>query len=189
MRRRIAIVLVLLNAPCVSAASISLIPLQSTDVAVGQAVSFDVVFDFTDVLWMGVIGGGFDIRFDPEALALEEIEFDYIADPMFFSPPTITAGLIESWGLGDFAGLPATGRFGTVTFVVLASMGPSTAVMGQPTSGNAGPWVCSIDFACFIDVTYNEVALTRVPVPPALILFVGALTGLASLRLPGRNCG
>ena len=187
MRRHLFVLCILLSAPCVSAANISLIPLQSTEVTVGQTVSFDVVFDFTDVLWMGVIGGGFDISFDPVALALEEIEFDFIADPMFFSSPTINDGLIESWGLGDFAGLPATGRFGTVTFVVLESMGPTTTLMGQPTTGNAGPWVCAIDFACFVDVTYNEVALTRVPIPTTLLLFFCALNGLASLRLFGRT--
>ncbi len=187
MRRHLAVLIVLLTAPCVSAASISLFPLQSTEVVTGQAVSFDVVFDFTDVLSAGVIGGGFDISYDPTALAFDGVEFDYIGDPVFFGPPTVTDGLLESWGVGEFAGLPASGRFGTVTFVVLASMGPSTVLFGQTTSGLAGPWVCSIDFYCVIDVTYDEVVLTKVPIPTAMVLFVCALNGLASICLQGRT--
>jgi hypothetical protein len=162
-----------------NAASVSLIPLTDTqNVGIGDVVTMQIDIDFSAE--GGTLGGGFDLTFDESQLGLLGFTPTVIlGDPAFGRPPDYVpgSGLLESWGVGDFAGL-TTGTVGEVSFEVLAGATSSLVSLG-PTAGIAGPWVSAVDFITIIDPVYNEVAVV-VPVPAAvwfMLSGLGALVG------------
>jgi len=145
----------------VSAQSIFLTPTGAVDnVNNGDTVSFNIVMDFSGYP-NGTLGGGFDINFDSSALQFGGFTRLVVGDPAFGRDPDVFDGLLESWALGDFNGLPTSALLGNVWFQVLPTMGASTTVSTSPTSGVAGPWVDGTDFVTLIPVVYNQITVAR----------------------------
>jgi len=162
------------------AASILLVATSNiVDVGVGDLVTFDVWMDFsTNDNGLGsdiTLGGGFDIIFNPFALQFQSFTNESIGDPNFGRDPDIFAGLLESWGFGDFAGLTGPALVGTVQFSLLATAPASTFVSTGPTSGIAGPFVSGVDFFTILNVDYSSIEVTPVPLPAAAWLFLTAI--------------
>ncbi|MEJ2257103.1 MAG: hypothetical protein P8X98_08855 [Woeseiaceae bacterium] len=147
----------------INAQSISLAPTSVVNnVNNGDTVSFNVVMDFSGYP-NGTLGGGFDIIFDSSALQFLGFTRFEVGDPAFSRDPDIFVGLLESWAVGDFNGLPAVAVLGNVWFQVLPTMGASTTVSTSATNGVAGPWIDATDFVTLIPVVYNEVLITSPP--------------------------
>ena len=158
------------------ALSLSLLP-QTQQVFIGDVVAIDVWIDFDQ--WL--LGGGFDIQFDPDALAFESLDTQSVGSPDFFRAPTEFPGLLESWAIGDFAGLVGQHFLGTVYFTVLPGMGASTHIVPSDTNGIGGPW---IDGFQDYNLDYHPAELTRMPVPAAGWLMLCALGTLVLGRRP-----
>lgn len=165
-----------------NAASISLVPTSSVDgVAPGDIVSFDVIMDFTD---QSTIGGGFDIVFDETALMFVGLNNAQLGDPSFGRDPDVLPGLLESWAFANFNPLTGPDLVGSVQFQVLSGFVGVTTVATQATSGIGGPFVDGTDFVSLIDVQYNSVDVSAVPVPAAVWFM---LSGLGALIGFGRK--
>lgn len=179
----IAALVVLLSPLASNAASISLNPGLVDGVSNGDVISFDIVMDFSD---NPTLGGGFDIVFDSSALQFESFFRDpAIGDPSFSRDPDILDGLLESWAVGSFTGLPNVATLGSVQFSVLSTMGASTFVATRDTTGIGGPWISSITFVDIIPVDYFGAEVRRGAGPgPAPVPEPGTLT-LLSLGLAG----
>lgn len=169
--------------------TITMVPLQSTDVTVGQTFSMDVFFDFTDDPDLLIYGGAFDINFEFDALEFIGVDLDYVPDPMFSRPPDYREGQpgfssqLEGWSIGAFDGIDHAGRFGTVHFRVRETIGATSIISANDSDGIAPPWACFSDTgACFIGPEYNQVELTRVPIPAAAVLLASALLSVGFLR-------
>ena len=143
------------------AASVSLVQTTTIDldqVQIDEVVTFDIVIDFSDG---PTLGGGFDIVYDVSALLLVGFSRDTnVGDLDFSRDPDVSPGLLESWAIGDFNGVPDTATLGNVTFQVLSGIGPNTVVTASATSGIGGPWVSNIDFVSLITPTYSEVLVS-----------------------------
>lgn len=167
----------------VRAASVSLVPLTPfTNLANGDIVRFDVAIDFSGV---GTLGGGFDIIWDPLALGFVGLVDNGLGDPAFRRDPDVFAGLLESWAVGDFDGLAASGPeiVGSASFEVLPTMGFNTFIQIAATSGVGGPWVSAEDNVTLLNPVHNSILLERadpavIPLPAAAWLFGSALLGL-----------
>ena len=187
MKRLMILMILLLVSRGAVALNITMIPLQSTSVVPGQSFSFDIVWDWSSDPDLLVYGGGFDIFFETAALEFVGVSVDYVGDPQFHREPELvntggTYWLLDTWAVGDFAGMPVSGRFGTVHFVVRDTMPSTSIIWAQDVPTTGPPWVCAGDPLCFILPEYNQLVLTRVPAPPALALFASALLVLASSR-------
>ena len=158
------------------ALSMTLLP-QNQLVNTGDVVAIDVWVDFD----LFIIGGGFDIAWDPNALAFESVELADIGNPAFRRTPDVFDGLLESWAFGDFAPFIGEHFVGTVFFTVLDGMGQTTDIMASDTSGIGGPWT---DAFLFYTLDYHDATLTRVPLPAAGWLMLGALGTLIVRRQP-----
>ena len=161
-------------------ASLALVATTPTSgVNTGDIVSFEIVMDFR---FNPTLGGGFDIVFDPTAIAFVSFYRDpSIGVPEFSSDPDIQVGLLENWFVFDFAGLPTTATLGSVVFEILPGMGESTFVSTQRTSVNGGNWASGINLGDPIpNIQYGGISLTRIPVPPAIWLFFTSVCVLLS---------
>lgn len=180
--------LLLFASPSAHAASIFLVPTSpTTELAAGDIVDFDVVMDFsTNDNGLGsdiTLGGGFDVLWDPTALAFHDLTLSGINQNDFAEgDPDITPGLAFNWSFGSFNGLVGPDLVGTISFEVLAGAPASSMVSSRGTDGIGGPFVSAIDFVTLLDVDYNAVEITTIPVPAALWFMLGGLGALAGLR-------
>ena len=170
-----------------NAASISLVATSPTaGLLPGDIVSFDVVMDFTtDDNGLGsdiTLGGGFDIVFDESFLQFEGLSNAGLGDPAFGRDPDVLPGLLESWGFADFNGLTGPALVGSVQFSVLATGPASSFVSTAPTNGIAGPFVSAVDFISILNVDYNSIEVTRIPVPAAVWFMLSGLVALFGMR-------
>jgi len=171
-----------------NASTASLLPTSAIfDLSAGDIVTFDVFIDFSAD--GGTLGGGLDVVWDSSALGFVDLTSGNLGDPVFGRDPDIQAGLLNSWGVGDFNGIDS-GLLGSVSFEVLSSMGlgVTTIVELGPTAGIAGPWVSAVDFISILDPEYNQYEVSTasvIPVPAAIWLFGTGLAGLIgfSMRL------
>lgn len=144
-----------------SAASVSLVPSASyAPLESGELVQLEVRVDFSDA--GGTLGGGFDVVFDANALALVSLVDSGVGDPGLSREPDRLPGRLESWAVGAFNGIPGNQVLGTLTFQVLPGMMNSTAVELTATEGVGGPWVSLGDFVTILQPEYNRIQLTSV---------------------------
>lgn len=141
------------------AASVSLVPTSNVvGVAPGESVTFDIVMDFTSD---PTLGGGFDISYDSTALQFDSLFRDpAVGEADFSRDPDVVPGLLESWAVGAFNGLPDVATLGSVTFQVLPGVGLDSIVSVTPTSGIGGPWVNGTTFIDLINTAYNQVVVS-----------------------------
>ena len=172
-----------------NAASVNITPTSVDGALIGDIITFEISIDFTDD---PTLGGGFDVNWDPNALQLVSFSDTVIlGDPAFGRPPDdcaqvacvggLGAGTLQSWGVGDFAGL-TFGVVGQVSFEVLAGAIGGTIVALGPTQGIAGPWVSAIDFVSIIEPDYGSATVTAVPVPAAVWFMLSGLAALFGIR-------
>jgi cysteine-rich repeat protein len=132
----------------------------------GDPVTFDVIIDFSAE--GGTLGGGFDVVFDPAALAFVGLTStdpaDTTFDPAFGRDPDFLSGLLQSWAVGNFNGITGPALVGSVQFQVLPTMGAATIVAVTPTMGIAGPWVSATDFVTILNPDYNQVEVRKLGV-------------------------
>ncbi|MFK7888142.1 MAG: hypothetical protein AB8G16_14880 [Gammaproteobacteria bacterium] len=169
------------------AASISLVPTSATTaLSAGDIVDFDVVMDFsTNDSGLGsdiTLGGGFDLLWDPAAMTFHGLTLSGI-DENDFAPgdPDIFPGLAFNWSFGVFGGISGPALVGTISFEVLAGAPATSMISGRGTDGIGGPFVSALDFVTLLDVNYNAVEITTVPVPAALWFMLGGLGALLRL--------
>lgn len=160
----------------------------TTDIAelqTGDLVSFNLLFEPDTP----ILGGGFDIVFDELALGLAGFTRNPdIGDPLLSRDPDILPGVLESWAIGDFAGLFGTLFLGSVDFRVLETMNALSTVSLRTTQGIAGPFISAVDFVTVVEPDYNSIELSRaaddpptpVPEPGTLALFLLALAMLSA---------
>lgn len=148
----------------------------------GDILTFDILWDFSDA---PTIGGGFDINFNPLALAFESFELAPICnDPDCYgawSGFLVEEDRIFDWFYGSFLPIDGELNMGSVTFEFLGHDFSQSFLFLGPTTGLGGPFISSDDFVTILDVDYNEVRLAPVPLPAAVWLFFGALGALAGL--------
>jgi len=146
-----------------SAASVSLFPSANyAPLEAGELVQFEVRVDFSDA--GGTLGGGFDVVFDANALALVNLVDSGVGDPGLSREPDRLPGRLESWAIGVFNGIPGTEVLGTLTFQVLPGMMNSTLIELTATEGVGGPWVALDDFVTILQPEYNHIQLTSVKI-------------------------
>ena len=90
---------------------------QIDDLGLGDTFDVNVQIDFSDITG-GTLGGGFDITFDADTLALSDISSVGLGDVLMGREPDAMPGLLESWAVGDFDGIAGAGPVlvGTVQF-------------------------------------------------------------------------
>ena len=178
----------------VQAASISLIPTDSTNIAVGDVVSFELYADASDV--GGILAGGLDLFYNSGILSYNgDFAFDagFLTDPFYSrlgdncatSPASSGCGglgEINGIGFGSDKGLAASGStlVGSLSFTGTAE-GISALTMAD-NDLPAGSWYDNSTYAQ-IDMGYNgsSVTVSAVPVPAAAWLFGAGLLGLAGV--------
>lgn len=170
------------------AASISLIPTSATaNLNAGDIVMFEILMDFTsNDSGLGsdmTIGGGYDVVWDANALTFHDLFLVNITGNFEYQrAPDLSPGLTESWSFGNFQGLTGPLVVGYLDLEVLPGAPASSFVMTRATSGIGGPFISGVDFVTELDVQFNSVEITTVPVPAALWLLLG---GLGTLRTLG----
>ena len=164
------------------AASITMTPsLQSA--MPGDAVSFDVFFDFTD---QATLGGGFDVFFDDSVLTFvgwtNTCPSPNPCDADFNRDPDIGDGILTGIGFGNFGGIGTSEMLGTLTFEINAgAMNGFTSLSMADNNVPAGPF---IDLSTFqpIAVNYDGADIEIVPIPAAAWLLLGGIGTLFGLR-------
>ena len=135
------------------------------------------------------LGGGIDIEWDPNVLALRAFDYTIVGDPTFFAPRIIeiTEGSIDGFGFGDFSGIPGPEFLGTLIFDILVALPgshpPTTVVLTDDSDGVVGPFISAVTFlpqeADFVNAT---VVFAPVPIPAALWLMAAAIGSLCGFR-------
>ncbi len=181
--KSIGSVLLLCLASTSHAASIDIVPTSPIDgVLPGDIVSFDIVLDFSEE---PTLGGGLDVTFDEDFLALVSFTDTVIlGDPAFGRAPDYIpgSGRLESWGVGDFNGISG-GLMGQVSFELIAIPYAGTTIALVPYSGFGVSWLSAVDFVTILDPTYGSVTIgAPIPVPAALWFMLSGLGAMFSLR-------
>ncbi|MEL7450701.1 MAG: cohesin domain-containing protein, partial [Pseudomonadota bacterium] len=122
------------------ATSISLTP-QVSNAAVGDIVAFEIIADFRDVI---LLGGPFDVHFDPDALGFVSWTASFPGDPGFSRDPDVLNGLLEGFAFGDFNGISGLWNLGVLEFEVLAA--GTSKITPSDSSSLAGPFIDAITF-------------------------------------------
>ena len=190
-RLTIAIALCSVHLTPSAASTVSLVPTTPTVGSVGDTVALDIVIDFSDVP-NGTLGGGFAVSYDPLALAVTYVLPYNVTGgiPFALGPQTVVDGLLDDWiNVGNPGGLAADGpvRVATIDFQILSGLplGGSTTIQISETSGMSGPWISAADYATVLYPEYNQVSITRVPLPAtiwSLLLGVGLLSTVRKER-------
>ena len=165
-----------------SAGTINLSP-TSASVGVGDTVSVDVVFDFSDG---AILGGGFDVFFNSAVLGFVSFEFEDSAsvgdDPSFRRAPDVLAGELNGIGFGNFEGIDGASLLGVLTFEALA-VGTSALTLAENEGGppdNPGGFFSIAGTP--IDVDFGGADVAVVPLPAGLLLMLSALGALRLVR-------
>lgn len=194
MRRLAILALVMLIVPNTLASSVLLVPVTPVMGHVGDIVSLDIVIDFSDQE-NGAAGGSFDIIYDGEALGFVSVTAVDVCNGgcVYFIPPgpmfiDETGSYVGTSGLFNWAqlgllegGLAADGPYvvGNVEFEILPQLvpGSSAAIEIGYFDGFVDSWVAG-DFVTIVEPTFNQILVTRVPLPAAAWLMLGALVSL-----------
>ncbi len=162
-QRIVGMLLLTMLSGSLKAASVSLVATSNTsDVDVGDQVTFNVMMDFSTGSGLFTLGGGFDIVFDSNAVLFTGLTSANLGDPRMGRNPDVSAGLLESWAFADFDGLVGPALVGSVQFEVLSTMGASTSIATRATNGIAGPFVSEAVFLNnLLAVDYNSLEITR----------------------------
>ena len=178
-----------------AASTVSLVPTTPTEGAVGDTVTLDIVIDFSDVP-NGTLGGGFAVSYDPLALAVTYILPYNVTGgiPFALGPQTVTDGLLDDWiNVGNPSGLAADGplRVATIDFQILSglSLGNSTTIQISETSGPSGPWISALDYTTVLYPEYNQISVTRVPLPASMWTLLSGVGLLSVFREKRRRLG
>lgn len=141
--------------------------------AIGDLVALDLKIDFSD---KASIGGGVDVFFDPNGLEFTSWTDEALGDPGFRRNPDVLSGELNGIAFGNFAGLPATAKVGTVVFKVLQA--GEWEVNLETNDRPAGPFYSATD-SSLLPVQFNDitVSVNAVPAPAAAWLFGSALLG------------
>ena len=195
VRLTVAIALCCVPANPSAASTVSLVPTTPTEGSVGDTVTLDIVIDFSDVP-SGTLGGGFAVSYDPLALAVTYILPYNVTGgiPFALGPQTVVDGLLDDWiNVGNPSGLAADGplRIATIDFQILSGLqlGDSTTIQISETSGVSGPWISAADYATILYPEYNEVSITRVPLPAAFWSLLFGVGLLSLVRKKGHRVG
>ena len=175
--------LLLALASASNAASIDIVPTTPIDAVLpGDIVSFDIVLDFSDE---PTLGGGLDVTFDEDFLALVSFTDTVIlGDPAFGRPPDYIpgSGRLESWGVADFNGISG-GLMGQVSFQLIAIPYAGTTISLVPYSGAGVSWPSAVDFVTILEPTYGSVTIgAPIPVPATVWFMLSGLGALFGLR-------
>lgn len=144
---------------------------------IGDLVALDLKIDFSD---KASIGGGVDVFFDPTGLAFTNWTPEALGDPSFRRSPDVQSDKLNGIAFGNFAGLPATAKVGTLEFRVLKA--GEWEVDLEANNAPAGPFYSATDFS-LLPVQFNDitVSVNAVPVPAVAWLFGSALLGFVGL--------
>ena len=156
----VAVAVCMLSALGAHAKRLYLDPEGSIAVQVGDQITFHVMMDFTGT---PTSGGTFDVRYDPEALLLQDFEVMYTGP--LGDGPNFEHGLFENWSIASISPLPPVAQLGRLTFLVRPGMCGSSAVMVLP----AGDWITPIAFGnvqTINGIDYDNSVLTLNTVPP-----------------------
>jgi hypothetical protein len=179
------------------AASVLLVPNGPAAGQVGDVVSLDIVIDFSDFA-NGALGGSFDITYESSQLGFVSVTAVDVCNGgcVYFVPPgpldiDETGQLFGQSGLYNWAqlglfegGVAADGPLlvGQVQFQILPtlSQGASTSVTIGYVDGVADEWIAG-DFVPVVTPDFNQILVTRVPLPAAGWLMLGGIAAIASL--------
>lgn len=187
----------------VRANSISLVP-GSNDVTVGSQVSVDITLLLTD----SVLGGGFDLKYDPAILGFVSFDYDMtflttVADPFLSPIPdncfadgamfggcAMGDGELNGLGFGSFMGITGTHTIGTVVFEALSAGASMLTMMDNDLSlGGFIDFPLGAPIALdFQGTTINTQAPAAVPVPGNGWLMMIGLVGLLMRRHAKDEC-
>ena len=148
-----------------NASDVQLVPDSPvSNLKTGELVDINVYIDFSDVAG-GTLGGGFDIGFDPVSLQFMGFNNVGLGIATLGRDPDLSAGLLESWAVGEFQGLASEGStfVGTVQFKVLSTIGTETNVSISATGSIGGPWISGEDFLTVLQPSYNQIEITPAP--------------------------
>lgn len=171
------------------AAEISLTP-SKVIANIGDTITVDVIADFTD---NATLGGGINFTYDPSKIQYDSFTFRSGAsntlgiEPMVSDVWTSSNGALESiaFGAADFmAGINDAGAVGTITFQAIAGGDTILDISASEDPFKGGSFLAAADFSqqtvSFLDA---EIAiLGEVPLPAAVWLMLGGLTGLGLFR-------
>lgn len=167
---------------------------MSYDGSTGQ-VTVTVVYDFTDV---NVFGGALNLLYDASALTFVSYEQAPLQDDVWAPASPIGSldapGVYGSFGIGAnkvvqlFGGITSAGPIGTFIFDVMGTTNPGSTPCGMTLCLQTD----SLNFWYYLDglelVNLSEELMSNgiseanvvvpVPVPPAIMLFMGGLCGL-----------
>lgn len=170
------------------AATIDLVPTSSTNILIGQTISFDLWGDFSDV--GGTIGGGLDLFYDNLILAYNG---DFAFDLGLGNDATISrtgddcslalvsgcasAGEINGISANQFApAMMSSGAtlMGTLSFTAIAEGLTDLTMADNDTP--AGGWIDNTGLGA-VSTSYNSsrVVSSRVPVPAAAWLMLSGM--------------
>lgn len=175
------------------ASTISLLPVGSTTINLGESVSFEIWADFSDV--GGAIGGGLDIFYDSTVLGNNG---DFIFDPGFGNDSfisregddcTVTPGAvgcdindgeINAISPNNFNSFAAElSLMGTLSFT--GNSAGSTLLTMTDNDIPAGNWFDDSNLINFPEYLGSSVTINAVPVPAAVWPFGSGLVGLVGV--------
>lgn len=188
MQIRIVAALLLMGAGAnAGAMGVSLVATsQSFNVGIGDFVSLDVVMEFINE---PTLGGGFNIFYDPNGLALDSFVSNNIGG-FENRDPDLLDGVLQSWAFSDFNGLDGPLTVGSVTFEVIAAT-DSIISIEEDIGGIGGAFTSAVTFAPYLPGQLEfsgdiRVATYTGKFPlPAAVWFM--LSGLAALFGFGRK--